>query len=906
MVDEMSYSEIMKKQKKLKSEIERVHKSVMKKTEENNEKKICINSLNIQLQNQKLYNEKLVNEKKNFGKSKENYIDELNDKLKKKNEILSKINIQYEKIQRLMAKIDDKNEFIDQQTKFTNGNSNSDHKNTELLPKKLKSEREDKYYMSMCKTLMIEDILSNDLNVENAKKLTEENIFFSEKHQSSKKALKKALDEVELWKYRYGSYFDECYDGNDKTKILKVLTNLWSPQANYLFPLLNNNAKRNIKFQQRWLDKFNWLSYSEKLEGAFKYCVVFAKSGGKGSQALGSLVKHAFQNWKKALEVFEKHSKHEYHTLSLLKSEQFLKSFSSGQPSIIDILDTERMKQKKENRLNLLPIIECVMLCGRQELALRGHKDAGPICFKTESEPYINEGNFRAILKYKAKDLNHLKHFLESDGRYKYTSAKIQNEIISSAGDILLEKIVKEVNSAKCFSVLADETTDISVKEQLALCVRYVVGSDENVFVCERFLKYIEIYSLTGKDIASTIVNGLNSCGIDCSNMYGQGYDGASNMSGRFKGTQKIVRETCPKALYVHCAAHSLNLAVSTSCDIQAIRNSLGLVEKMYCFLNTPKHKNVLLSVINESDMDTRSKSIKHLCATRWVERYTAINDFVELFPYVIQTLEKICEWNDTTLTDANILMKAMDSEFLISLQVIKVLFSYGLPLCKLLQKVNLDLKEAVDLAEVTVATIQRLRGNITEEFKQLFKEAEKMANILDITISIKRLSKKCTKRANPSINDPEEYYRVTIAIPYIDSFIQQLNERFLCHKNVLKGFQCLFSGTYSDDFDELLQFYLDTDKQIVKAELNLWHAKEMFPNLHFLVQILCSLPVSTATPERTFSCLKRLKTYLRNTMTETRLNGLTMLAVHTDIPLSAEEVLDELAKKPRKLDFVL
>jgi len=42
------------------------------------------------------------------------------------------------------------------------------------------------------------------------------------------------------------------------------------------------------------------------------------------------------------------------------------------------------MKQKKENRLNLLPIIECVMLCGRQELALRGHKDAGPICFKSD------------------------------------------------------------------------------------------------------------------------------------------------------------------------------------------------------------------------------------------------------------------------------------------------------------------------------------------------------------------------------------------------------------------------------------------------------------------------------------------------------------------------------------------
>lgn len=62
------------------------------------------------------------------------------------------------------------------------------------------------------------------------------------------------------------------------------------------------------------------------------------------------------------------------------------------------------------------------------------------------------------------------------------------------------------------------------------------------------------------------------------------------------------------------------------------------------------------------------------------------------------------------------------------------------------------------------------------------------MADVLDISISMKRLNKRCTNRANPCINDPEEYYRVTIAIPYIDSFVQQLNERFLCHKNIFKG----------------------------------------------------------------------------------------------------------------------
>jgi len=66
------------------------------------------------------------------------------------------------------------------------------------------------------------------------------------------------------------------------------------------------------------------------------------------------------------------------------------------------------------------------------------------------------------------------------------------------------------------------------------------------------------------------------------------------------------------------------------------------------------------------------------------------------------------------------------------------------------------------------------------------------MADFLDINISIKRISKKQANRANIFSEDktiqPETYYRITIAIPYIDSFINNLKERFLVHKNILKG----------------------------------------------------------------------------------------------------------------------
>jgi len=123
-------------------------------------------------------------------------------------------------------------------------------------------------------------------------------------------------------------------------------------------------------------------------------------------------------------------------------------------------------------------------------------------------DKYTNEGNFRAILKFKANDLDYLKEHLSSNSRYKYTSPNIQNEIINISGNLILGKLVQMVNSAECFSVLADETTDVSLKEQLTLCVRYVNGSGDSVKVHESFLKYIEIHSLTGKDVASAILEG--------------------------------------------------------------------------------------------------------------------------------------------------------------------------------------------------------------------------------------------------------------------------------------------------------------------------------------------------------------------------------------------------------------
>jgi len=78
-----------------------------------------------------------------------------------------------------------------------------------------------------------------------------------------------------------------------------------------------------------------------------------------------------------------------------------------------------------------------------------------------------------------------------------------------------------------------------------------------------------------------------------------------------------------------------------------------------------------------------------------------------------------------------------------------------------------------------------------------------------------------------------------------------------------------------------------------------------MFPNIECVLKILCIIPVTTATSERSFGSLKRIKTYLRSTMNQNRLNGLEMLNINKDIKITPEEVLDIFSTKHnRKLQL--
>jgi len=81
---------------------------------------------------------------------------------------------------------------------------------------------------------------------------------------------------------------------------------------------------------------------------------------------------------------------------------------------------------------------------------------------------------------------------------------------------------------------------------------------------------------------------------------------------------------------------------------------------------------------------------------------------------------------------------------------------------------------------------------------------------------------------------------------------------------------------------------------------------KSIFPNLYQVLQIGVTLPISSASTERSFSKLKIVKTRLRSTMTQNRLEDLLIISCESDISVQTEDVVNNFAKRSSVLSKAL
>ncbi len=121
-----------------------------------------------------------------------------------------------------------------------------------------------------------------------------------------------------------------------------------------------------------------------------------------------------------------------------------------------------------------MPIVNTIILAGRMSLPLRGHRNLGSLELPfTETRIDVDSGNLRSLLQFKALNGDTVlgEHLANCWRNATSISWRSQNEIISC--DQIQASILDRTRKAQFFTVIADETTDVSRVEQMSLCVRF-------------------------------------------------------------------------------------------------------------------------------------------------------------------------------------------------------------------------------------------------------------------------------------------------------------------------------------------------------------------------------------------------------------------------------------------------
>ena len=209
----------------------------------------------------------------------------------------------------------------------------------------------------------------------------------------------------------------------------------------------------------------------------------------------------------------------------------------------------------------------------------------------------------------------------------KYTSPQIQNELLKVMATAVLRTISQSIQTCKFFSMMADEVTDSSNKEQVVVCFRSV---DEHFEPLEEFIGLYEVDCIKSNTIVEISKDTMIRINLAVSDCRGQCYDGAANMAGIRNGVATQIRAEEPRAIYSHCYGHALNLA---ACDTvkknKILRDVLDSVFEISKLLKYSPKCSALFAKLKQ-DIAPGTPGFRTLCPTRWTVRGNSLKSVID------------------------------------------------------------------------------------------------------------------------------------------------------------------------------------------------------------------------------------------------------------------------------------
>ena len=99
-------------------------------------------------------------------------------------------------------------------------------------------------------------------------------------------------------------------------------------------------------------------------------------------------------------------------------------------------------------------------------------------------------------------------------------------------------------------------------------------------------------------------------------------------------GVQARIKAIEPKALFIHCCGHALNLAVVGACGSTYIRNMFYTLGKLRTFFTGSKRNATLNEcIMSQPDLNSQDKkTLQYLSDTRWNSKYSALKSFEVIY----------------------------------------------------------------------------------------------------------------------------------------------------------------------------------------------------------------------------------------------------------------------------------
>ncbi|XP_074265702.1 uncharacterized protein LOC141588147 [Silene latifolia] len=567
-----------------------------------------------------------------------------------------------------------------------------------------------------------------------------------------------------------------------------------------------------------------------------------------------------------------------------------------------------------------------------------------------ESATSNNQGNFLEFQKAFARYNDEVSRAIEHTSYgAQYIASSIQKEILHIISNKVRNYIREEIGESK-FCIMVDEARDESKREQMAIVLRFV---DKKGLVKERFFHLVRVNDTSAATLKNEVCAIFTKYNLSVENLRGQGYDAASNMRGEWNGLQALFLADCPYAYYVHCFAHRLQLAlVAASREVSPVHqffSNLNFIINIICG-STKQHDELQASKVEEikallskGELETgrganQIGTLKRAGDTRWGSHLQSIRSLLNMYSATISVLEHIMvdkSCNSHQRGDADFALNLMISyEFVFISHLMREILGITDILFQALQRKSQDIVNSLKLVSTTKSLIQSLREDRWKDFVEEVNLFCQKHDILVPEMDAIYIARKGRARRQQDQNTVEHHFHVDVFNVTIDKQLHELNFRFndkamglLTLTSVLapydgyKNFDCekicsLAQKYYPSDFTPQEQIHLRYQLHHFLCEVNgddptlrnLSTLQELCQclaetgksDVYFLIdrliQIVLTLPVSTATTERAFSGMKIMKTRLRNKMEDDFLADSLVIYIEREISksFSTESIVDD------------